>query len=142
MHSWARQYCSLSRVVPWDALCSFIERYDGLSMQQSLQASNMQLDPDTQIALKLMHNKCARLPVSRGSKLHYMFSYFDPNKTGTVSSTNFKQAFQMLKLKIEENQLNFLSKSLDPTGSGIINYRDFMHFFKDQGSVYRPVSDN
>jgi Ca2+-binding EF-hand superfamily protein len=45
---------------------------------------------------------------------------------------NFKRAFQMLKLRIEENQINFISKSLDPTGSGKVNYRDFMSFFKPQ----------
>jgi len=91
-------------------------------------------DPELHIAMNIARQKCAhqKLPVSRGSKLHHMFHYFDPSKTGQVSTENFKRAFQMLKLRIEENQINFISKSLDPTGSGKVNYRDFMSFFKPQ----------
>lgn len=51
----------------------------------------------------------------------------------------FKEAFALLRLPVDESHLNFIIRKLDRNKTGELDYAEFMRFFKHQRSVYQPL---
>jgi len=97
-------------------------------------------EPELHLAMQYVRNQIPlTVPVRPGGDLHRMFQFYDQKRTGTISGKEFKEAFALLRLPVDESHLNFIIRKLDRNKTGELDYAEFMRFFKHQRSVYQPL---
>ena len=61
----------------------------------------------------------------KGDQVDDVFSLFDRNGDGSISTTDLKNAMKALGKKTSESELKYIIEELDTTGSGMVSKYEF-----------------
>lgn len=73
----------------------------------------------------LLNKFIKRLNDNQLKELKECFDLFDSDKSGHISSSEFKNVLQALNIKISDVELKNLIKSIDKDNSGQIDFQEF-----------------
>ena len=90
---------------------------------------------ETETNLKVLMQRA----VEKGVNLHESFEFFDQNKSGILSFSEFKQALDRLGFKnLSDHEIQKVISQIDKVGAGGISYKDFVRFFTKEVPVSTP----